>query len=328
VILIVSWPGDDHARAVLAQLAELDAPTALVDLARFPTEIGLAARFERGRWRYRLDDLSLGDVDVVWWRRPRPFALHPEIAEGEYARFAYGECIEAFAGLWQSLDAQWINHPTAEQVAAHKLYQLRVAAEVGLEIPRTLITNDPVEVQRFVDDHGARGVAYKTFLPAEHDWRETRILGAGELRELAAVRYAPVIFQEYVALTLDLRITVIGPEIIAAAVHPRAGGYEADYRMDLESARVEPFALPREVARRIEELMRRLGLVYGAIDMRRTPDGRFVFLEINPSGEWRFIEERSGQAITAAFAARLAGLADGGDRRPAEALDPYAAAPH
>ena len=318
MILIVSWPDDDHARAVQARLAELDAPTALVDLERFPTEMTLAARFERGRWRYQLDDLSLDDVDAVWWRRPRPFGLHSEIAEGEYARFAYGECNEAFAGLWQSLDAQWINHPTAEQVAAHKLYQLRVAAEVGLEIPRTLVTNDPDEVQRFAADLGPRRVAYKTFLPAEHDWRETRILGEGELRELAAVRYAPLIFQEYVDLRLDLRVTVIGPEIIAAAVHPSAGGYEADYRMDLETARVEPFALPPEVERGIHALMRRLDLVYGAIDLRLTPDGRFVFLEINPSGEWRFIEERSGQAITSAFAAHLARLA--GARAPAPQL--------
>ena len=319
MILIVSWPGDDHARAVQVQLAELGAPTALVDLARFPTEMGLAARYDRGRWRYELDDLSLGDIDTVWWRRPRPFTLDPEIAEGEYARFAYSECIEAFAGLWQSLDAVWINHPTAEQVAAHKLYQLRVAAEVGLEIPDTLITNDPDEVHRFVDNHSPRGVAYKTFLPAEHDWRETRILGEGELRELAAVRYAPLIFQEYVELRLDLRITVIGPQIIAAAVHPREGGYEADYRMDLDRARVEPFALPPEVERKLEDLMRRLDLIYGAIDMRLTPDGRFVFLEVNPSGEWRFIEERSGQAITTAFAAHLAGLAGiGGPSRPGQ----------
>jgi glutathione synthase/RimK-type ligase-like ATP-grasp enzyme len=303
LILIVSWPGDDHAGAVLA---ELDAPAALVDLARFPAEGELVARFDGGRWRYRLAELGLDEVDVVWWRRPRPFTLHAEIAEGEYARFAYGECLEAFAGLWQSLDARWINHPNAEQAAAHKLYQLHVAAELGLEIPRTLVTNDPAEVQRFAAALGPAGVAYKTFLPAEHDWRETRILGDGELRELAAVRYAPVIFQEYVALELDLRITVIGPEIFAAAIHPRPGGYAADYRMDLARARVEPFDLPDDVERALRALLRRLGLVYGAIDMRLTPDGRFVFLEINPSGEWRFIEQRSGQAITSAFAAQLA----------------------
>jgi hypothetical protein len=310
VILIVSWPGDDHARAVQAELAELDAPAALVDLARFPTELDLAVRYDRQRWEYSLshdgDCLSLGDVTVVWWRRPRPFVLHREIADGEYAHFAYSECAEALAGLWQSLEATWINHPAEEQTAARKLYQLRAADELGLDIPRTLVTNDPDQARSFFDAHGRAGVAYKTFLPAAHDWRETRILRRDELAQLEAVRYAPVIFQEYVPLTLDLRVTVIGSEFFAAAVHPIAGGYEPDYRMDVDRATVEPFELPAEIERRLGDLMSRLGLSYAAIDMRLAPDGRFVFLEVNPSGEWLFVEQRSGQPITAAFARHLA----------------------
>ncbi len=61
-----------------------------------------------------------------------------------------------------------------------------------------------------------------------------------------------------------------------------------------------------EVEARLRALMTRLGLVYGAIDMRLTPDGHYIFLEINPSGQWLFVEERSGQPITASFARLLA----------------------
>jgi glutathione synthase/RimK-type ligase-like ATP-grasp enzyme len=52
--------------------------------------------------------------------------------------------------------------------------------------------------------------------------------------------------------------------------------------------------------------MRRLGLVYGAIDLRLTGDGRYVFLEINPAGQFRYVEEQTGQPLAAALAARLA----------------------
>lgn len=313
MILIVSWPQDDHARAVQAHLEQQGIRTELVDLARFPTELELSVRCEPAGWVYQLRNdgkrLLLNEAKVVWWRRPRPFGLHREIAEGEYAAFAYSECTEAFAGLWQSLDVTWINHPVAEQVAAHKLYGLWVAREVGLDVPRTLVTNDPAEARRFA--HGARpeAVAFKTFLPAVHDWRETRILRDGELERLETLSYAPVIFQEYIPLEFDLRITVVREEIIAAAIRPVAGAYEADYRMSLDRARVEEVKLPDEVADCIASLMRRLGLIYGAIDMRVTPRGRHVFLEINPTGEWRFIEERSGIPITAIFARHLAELA-------------------
>ena len=310
MILTVSWPEDAHAAAGQAARRPRDGPVVLLDLARFPRELALAIRYDGERRSYELlddgDVLALDDARVVWWRRPRPFVLHPEIAQGEHARFAYSESVEAFAGLWQSLATTWINHPTREEVAARKVHQLRVAQGVGLEIPRTLVTNDPNEARRFAAAHERAGVAYKTFLPGVHDWRETRVLRSEELAGLAAVRYAPVIFQEYVPLRLDLRVTVVGREILAAAIYSAESSYQPDYRMDLDSARVEPFELPGDLRARIERLMARLGLVYGAIDMRLTPDGRFVFLEINPSGEWLFVEERSGQPITATVAAQLA----------------------
>jgi glutathione synthase/RimK-type ligase-like ATP-grasp enzyme len=51
--------------------------------------------------------------------------------------------------------------------------------------------------------------------------------------------------------------------------------------------------------------MHRLGLVYGAIDVRLTPEGRYVFLEVNPAGQWLFIEHATGQPISAELASRL-----------------------
>jgi glutathione synthase/RimK-type ligase-like ATP-grasp enzyme len=89
-------------------------------------------------------------------------------------------------------------------------------------------------------------------------------------------------------------------------VHSQETAYKIDMRMDIANARITPVQLPEEVRDRLTDLMRRLGLVYGAIDMRRTPDGRYVFLEINPAGQWLFIEERTGQTISAALARLLA----------------------
>ena len=123
-----------------------------------------------------------------------------------------------------------------------------------------------------------------------------------ELSLLDHVRYAPVIFQEYVEALYDLRVTVVGDEVFAAAIHSQETAYAVDFRMDIESAEIEPVSLPVEVEERVRALLTRLGLVYGAIDMRRTPDDRYVFLEINPAGQWLFVEEKSGQPIASALA--------------------------
>lgn len=315
VILIVSWPEDGHAQAVLAALDSVGESATMIDLAQFPQEIGVAIRYEGGRRRYRLrtreGEVPLDRCRAIWWRRPRPFVLHPEIADGPHATFAYSESTEAFAGLWQSLDVAWINHPAAEETAARKVYQLRTAQDVGLEIPRTLITNDPAEARAFIDVLGHELTVYKAFLPTADDWRETRILRLEEVSQIESVRYAPVIFQEYVPAGVDLRVTVVGDEILAAAIHSQQTSYQVDYRMDLGRARVEPFQLTQGIRDRVHALMTRLGLVYGAVDMRLTPDGRHVFLEINPSGEWLFVEERTGLPITETFARLLAARARG-----------------
>jgi glutathione synthase/RimK-type ligase-like ATP-grasp enzyme len=69
---------------------------------------------------------------------------------------------------------------------------------------------------------------------------------------------------------------------------------------------VEPAALPADVTDKLLKFMKHLGLVYGAIDLRRTPEGEYVFLEVNTAGEFLFIEERTGQQISKALAEWLA----------------------
>jgi glutathione synthase/RimK-type ligase-like ATP-grasp enzyme len=44
--------------------------------------------------------------------------------------------------------------------------------------------------------------------------------------------------------------------------------------------------------------MHKLGLNFGAVDMILTPDGRYVFLEINPNGQWGWVEDLTGMPIS------------------------------
>ena len=66
-----------------------------------------------------------------------------------------------------------------------------------------------------------------------------------------------------------------------------------------------PHELTPEATSKLTALMERLGLVYGAIDLRLTPEGRYVFLEINPVGQFLYIEQATGQPIAAALAQTL-----------------------
>lgn len=306
MIAVVSSATDGHSREILQQLRQREAPAALVDLSTFPQRAELAIEFDGAagtRHSFSGPDLrlNLADCGVVWWRRPQPFALHADVTTQEDYSFAYTESQSAFSGLWLLLDAFWINHPTRDEEASRKVYQLKVAQEVGFRIPKTCITNSPAVARHFIASQGDRGTIYKAFTGTQQAWRETRLLQPGELDLIENVRYAPVIFQEYIPAQVDLRITIVGERIFAAAIHSQETSYKVDFRMTMDQARMSPVELPNGLSERLLAYMERLGLVYGAVDMRLTPEGEHVFLEINPSGQWLFVEGRTGMPISEAL---------------------------
>lgn len=310
MILVVSHPLDDHATAVLRELDRAGHPARLVDTGDFPARSSLSLAYATAQpSQLRTPDagVDLADVGAVWWRRPQPYTVDPGL-EPAAARFAFTESHEAISGMWHGLTAAWVNPPDADEVAHHKPVQLTRALEVGLSVPETLITNDPDAARAFIGRRPGARTIYKTFVATEESWRETRVLRPEELDLLDAVRLAPVIFQDYVEAVADMRVTVVGPETWAAEIVPAPGGYEADYRMDLPGARFRPATLPTAVEAGIRALLDRLGLVYGAVDLRLTPEGDYVFLEVNPAGEWLFVEARTEQPITRSMATLLAGL--------------------
>ncbi len=307
MILLISSKKDSHATEVLRYLELKKSRALLLDLSDFPQKSLLSIEFNNDdKQEYELvnDDIKtcLSECNVIWWRRPQPFQLHTDINSNEDQGFAYTECYSAFSGLWLSLNPFWINHPTRDDEAAKKVYQLKLAQEIGLKIPDTCITNNSKKADKFIIKHGRENVIYKAFSGTEHAWRETRLLKEEELSLIDNVKYAPVIFQKHIPAQADLRITMIGGKVFTGAIYTSNTSYHVDFRMVMDEARMEPFEIPDELKILLIKYMKCLGLIYGAIDMRLTPDGEYVFLEINPSGQWLFVEQGTGLRITEAFA--------------------------
>ncbi|MEE9321903.1 MAG: hypothetical protein V3U76_15770 [Granulosicoccus sp.] len=311
MIYLVSHPADLHATTVLGHLEKMGEPVRLLDMSEFPQQRKLTIAYENpsaptlSLSNGSPESWDLGATTSVWWRRPQAFEL-PEMANSEIHSFTYNEWQEAVSGLWQLLPGLWINDPVRDQVAARKAYQLREAAIAGLRVPRTLITSDPDQARAFIKALGMDNTVYKVFSATQHSWRETRVLRQVELAFLDSLELAPVIFQECIHADIDLRITVIGDKVFPASIRSVEGTYKVDFRMEMDNASIEPVKLPKKIETRLLKLMRRLGLVYGAIDMRLTEEGEYVFLEINTAGQWLFVEYETEQPIARALAELLA----------------------
>ncbi|MFK4687765.1 glutathione synthase/RimK-type ligase-like ATP-grasp enzyme [Streptomyces pristinaespiralis] len=320
MILVVSHD-EDHTRAVLRRLEAAGREVVRLDLADFPArgDVTLDYAADGGpvcTVRTPTAHARLERCRAAWWRRVRPFTVDRRLGTFRDQNFAISETGEALHGLFHSLDCAWVNPPALDAIAHHKPYQWHVARRTGLALPRTLVTNQAEQARRFIREIGVGRTVFKAFVASVEAWRETRLVRDEDLTVLDAVRYAPVIFQEYVP-GRDLRVTIVGDRVFAAEIDASQTGYPVDMRMVVDEARVRPVDLPAAVTDRLLRVMRTLGLVFGAVDLRRRADGEYVFLEVNPAGQWLFVEERTGLPITAEVAALLSRL---DEREPEPAL--------
>lgn len=308
MILAVTHAGDEHAPLVLAELARLGAAVELLDLAELPRHGTVALDY--GAPGDRLISLPGGrvlrgaDVSAVWWRRPRPFTP-PAGVRAEHAGFAVRQTSEAVMGLVASLHARFVNDPWREEQAGHKTLQLAAAEDAGLAVPRTCVTSDPAEARRFLARLGPASVVHKPLHGPSGPWRPTRGLTEADRARLDAIRLAPAIFQERIP-GVDVRVTVVGEALFAAEIDARRTATPDDFRPSFGACPVSACTLPAATEAALRRLLARLGLVYAACDFRRREDGELVFLEVNPAGQWFFVEQRTGQPITQALAAELA----------------------
>ncbi len=282
------------------------------DTDRFPAHARVSIRYGTAEATLLpgpdVEPVESRDVRGVWlrhvWPAPRVEGLDPRFADA-----AARESAMTLRGAWDALrSARWINRPEAVALAGDKPRQLRVAREVGLDVPRTLLTNDPGEARAFFAECGGRIVAKMlTSLSRSMDgagpFVYTSRVSDAALDGLDGLRVAPMLFQEEIAKSRELRVVFVRGTLFVASFAV-AGSCEVDSRK-LGEIRWERDTLPDGVARALRALHESLGLDFGASDLLRTPEGRHVFLEVNPCGEWGMLERDAGLPVSEALARGL-----------------------
>lgn len=311
MILILTRSFDPHADYVAKRLRARGVTFIRFDPVEFPTRAELSIRYSALGQTERLLRLAAGSLDLnnlkaVWYRRPQVPAPHEEIINLSTQTFVAQECQTFVQDVWNSLDCLWVPAPHGVCVRAQfKASQLRLAGAVGFELPPTLITNSPEEFVEFYCKHNGNiisklaGFSFFEAIGASFG-RYTEVVSKRDVAYSRALRFCPVIFQAYVPKLLELRITVVGKQVFAAEIHSQESNQTRhDWRhYDSYLTRYLPHELPQDVATCCLDLVEELGLCYGAIDMVITPDRRYVFIEINPNGQYLWIEEATGLPIS------------------------------
>jgi hypothetical protein len=145
----------------------------------------------------------------------------------------------------------------------------------------------------------------------------TTIIAPDDVGDLDAVAAAPCFFQQYIPKSCELRVTVIDDQVFPARIHSQDDARTAtDWRDMSAEILFERDELPDAVERRCLDLVHSYGLTFGAIDLIVTPSGDYVFLEVNPVGQFLFVQELVPELdMIGAVADRLLeGCGSGADR--------------
>ena len=317
LVLLVTHSGDHFTvERVSEALARRGARPLRFDTDLFPEEVRLSAALGADGAENVLalggGEVRASEVRAVWARR----VWTPRLSEGLDERFRAAcvrESSAALEGFFDGLHgARWVNDTRSERAAENKLLQLRAARESGLDIPPTLLTNDPGRARAFFEAEGGAVVA-KLLRPLSVSMGDTPFfvytsdVKAEDVEALDSLRHCPVVFQRKIEKRRELRVAYVAGRLFAGALDASGSARgRTDWR------RAEPgeclwsrATLKAPLAARLRKLMRRLGLAYGAIDLIETHEGRHVFLEVNPGGEWGMLEHDLGLPISEAIADAL-----------------------
>lgn len=257
------------------------------------------------------ESLDLRPTRSVWARRLWPGALPPEFPAQAVAS-SQMQSRSFFMEAMTELQAFWINPMRASQAAESKLWQLQLARELNLRVPPTLVTSSPTAVREFAAGH-SHGLITKLLLPTVQsmdghpDFAYTTRVLPEQLDALDVIRWVPQIFQPYLRRFREYRVIVVGGDFYVGCLEVE-NEEVVDWRAATEAdgVRWEAAELPAALQAKILQLMSRLGLVYGALDLlQEHPDEEPWFLEINQAGEWGWLERDLGLPIAERLARAL-----------------------
>jgi hypothetical protein len=296
-VLILGGMDDEHACHMLEHLRSRRVDTELLDSRWFPADLRLTYDPSAKGGTIVLPagrTLAFADISAVYWRCYNQ-VLTPNLPDPEQSFIAGNDARGLFESLLLRLPARWVNGWSAYQLHQTKPVQLAMVATLGVAVPATVLTNDPDAVRAFVAKHPKS--IFKPVQGGAHTRRVTPDHVSDD--NLGNLRHAPVTLQEEVPGT-NIRVFVAGERVLACEVRTPA----IDFRDDM-GASLTPHELPAEMAEVSLRVARALDLVWTGIDFRLTPDGRYIFLEANPSPMFLGFEAHTGLPLTEALAALL-----------------------
>lgn len=272
-------------------------------------------RDNKPHMKWGINSLHVEEISAIVYRRPKPLQIGEKL-DSHTREHTVGEWSEAIEGFLAHVNEKlWINHPARNCMASHKIEQLTCAKNCGLAVPSTIVTNDPISAENFLRSRTCGAIIKPLasgFIEREncdtiiytHTFEEQHFKLLGKIRE------CPVMFQSQIPKVLDVRVTVLDSMIVAVALQGRNedGTQRLDIRRDnMVDVKYSLIEVPPKISASIILMLETYKLRFAALDFGITETGEWFFFEINPNGQWAWLDICANAKIAKVFISKLGG---------------------
>jgi len=314
-VLVLTYGEDPHADSVCNYLSENKIFSFRVDTEKL-----------RGNYKLKFDSKTLNYtlcngnrtivIDCSWniWNRR---VMNPDVKKGtsrSLTDIIFEESERTWDGLLISHKGRVVNRPQHHYYSNNKIDQIRFASESStkVRVPDTIITNDPKIVKAFYKKHKGN-ICFKLQKGAIVESQKghltvyTNKVTQDNMKKVELVSSHPCLFQEYIDKEFETRVIATDRGQIGIAIHSQKSEIsKVDFRRyDFENVTYEHVELPNNVGLFCSEMLKHYGLHFGVFDFIYSKDRKYNFLELNPNGQWLWLEIKSGYNLTKIVAENL-----------------------
>jgi glutathione synthase/RimK-type ligase-like ATP-grasp enzyme len=307
-VLIITNKSDLTSDFVIKKLKERR-----IDFYRFNTDeltksVSLSLDLSNGKYQlfdsHSKEVKDLKDFTSIYFRRPEiPSIDNKNLNIGEID-FLKKEILFTLEGIYKLLqNAYWVSPLFSIREAENKIYQLELAKHLGFIIPETIISNSYDAVIAFYKRNNNDCIIKPIKSGLIETKSESKIIFTDTLSGIPENKYKiesiPCFLQNCIEKQGDVRVTVVGEKVFATLIHSQ-NDQEAriDWRRSEKTLTHSKLEIPLELKNKCISLLKVLNLRFGAIDFVLDKNEKYVFLEINPNGQWAWIEKQIGYEIS------------------------------
>lgn len=311
MLFILTNSQDATASYLISVLEKSEVPFLRLDTDQLLSRIAIS--YSHGTPTIKIDGhwFTAEDVNHIWYRRPEKLKDNRfnNSPESKYALAEWSEFVECFFAHVPR--AKWMNHPSCNALASRKLEQLTTAVSFGFAVPETLVTQEPDALRTFFKQHHGQVIAkplssgYIERTGEESDSLiYTNSVSENHLENLDDLSSCPTLFQQFIQKRYDVRITVVDSDVHAVTLRAtdKFGEQRCDIRRNnMADVAYQTISLSDDIKVRIQNLVAHYGLRFAAIDMAITVNGEWYFFEVNPNGQWAWLDMAADMNIAMSF---------------------------